>query len=80
MQHSNSAHCLADDVLGALNTLAKQMPDVGSERAIARHEGAKAVIDAVVEVIDRHLPAAGQHCICPSPAAREKNESRADEH
>lgn len=63
MQHSNAAHCLADELLGLLQRLQDQLPRAADERALAVVEGAKGVIDPVIEVIDRRLPV-GPACTC----------------
>lgn len=69
MQHDNAANCLADELLGLLQRVQNQLPKAADERALAVVEGAKSVIDPIIEIIDRRLPS-GPDCTCTKDGAR----------
>lgn len=69
MQHDNAANCLADELLGQIQRVHKQLPKAADERALAVVEGAKSVIDPIMDIIDRRL-LSGPDCTCTREGAR----------
>jgi hypothetical protein len=54
--HRHPVDCLADDLLDLLaRKEAELRPSVADEVSLARLDGAKTVIDAVCDILDRHL-------------------------